>query len=721
MNLTLRSALVVCIASACGGAPESKPVPSTPAQVQSPEDPYLWLEEVEGKRALEWVEAQNARTLADLQGDPRYATLEADALRILEASDRIAYPDLTGFGFANFWQDPEHVRGIWRTTSEASYRTETPVWETLFDLDALAKAEGKNWVWKGAGCLPPDDTRCLVNLSDGGKDAVEVREFDTRARAFVEGGFRLPESKQDAAWLDLDTLIVGRDWGTGTLTESGYPFVLKAVRRGAPLEAATELYRGVQKDMGVWPAVLRGPGRTQLLFVRRTSFYEVEWLLARSTTEAVPPLKLPVPSKSALIGLLGPRLLFTIDEPWTPAGAQTTHAAGTLLALNLDAFLAAPATTPTIEHVFTPEARQAVQQVAVTAGRIVVSLTDNVRGRLLTFTPNAKSGGFDRGQIPVEENAAVSVVALREADPRLLFNVEGYLTPPSLHRAHDAEPATVELKRSPARFDAQGLSVEQTEAVSKDGTRIPYFVVRKAGAAPPGETPTLLYAYGGFQVPLTPWYVAVTGKLWLERGGAFAVANIRGGSEFGPAWHQAGLKTQRQRIYDDFEAVARALIQTGVTRPGRLGIQGGSNGGLLMGVQLTQHPELYRAVSVQVPLLDMLRYHTLLAGASWMAEYGDPADPVEGAFLRGISPYHNVRPEVTYPEPFFVTSTRDDRVHPGHARKMAARLAELGKPFLYWENTDGGHSAAADLRAQAKRHALTYVYLLRKLVDAPGP
>jgi prolyl oligopeptidase len=707
--------MTLCLV-ACGAAPEPAPMKTPTA------DPHAWLEDIDGAPALEWVESQNTRTLTALQADPRYATLEADALKILEASDRIAYPGLSGMGLTNYWQDADHVRGLWRVTTEASYRTERPEWTTLFDLDALAKLEGRNWVWKGAHCLDPDDTRCLIELSDGGKDAVEIREFDAAQRAFVPGGFTLSEGKQDAVWIDADTVAVAREWGPGTMTTSGYPFVVKVWRRGTPIEAAVEVYRGTPDDMGAWPAVVRGDGQARLAFVRMLNFYDAEIAFARDLTGASPPTRLALPAKTSMLGLLGGRLVVSIDEPWMPVAGTPPFDAGSVLALDLEATLTAQGVPQRVERVFTPTARQAVQSVALTAGRVVIAYTDNVRGRLLTVGPDPKSGALtEAAHIEVEDNASVSLLSTRERDPRLVFSVESYLSPPQLFMARDGAQAAERLQRSPPRFDSTGMTVEQREATSKDGTRIPYFVVRRADAPLNGETPTLLYGYGGFQISLTPAYLNVAGKLWVERGGAYVIANIRGGGEFGPTWHQAGLKTQRQRIYDDFEAVARALIKDGVTRPDRLGIQGGSNGGLLMGVQLTQHPELYRAVVIEVPLLDMLRYHTLLAGASWMAEYGDPDVPEEAAFLKGISPYHNLRAETLYPEPLIVTSTRDDRVHPGHARKFAARLAELGKPFLYWENTDGGHSAAANLRAMAKRRALTYTYLLRKLADTPSP
>ena len=679
-------------------------------------DPYRWLEAAESPRALAWVEQQNARSLAVLKGDPRYARLHAEALAIVNATDRIPSPSLVGAAVYNFWQDPAHIRGLWRRTSRADYAAAEPAWETVLDLDALSAAEKANWVWKGANCPPPDYRRCLVQLSDGGEDAVRVREFDLTARAFVADGFDLPRGKQTVDWLDADTLIVSRDWGGGAMTASGYPFVVKTLKRGQRLDQATEVFRGEASDVSVDPSVLHdAQGRKLVLIERATDFFHVErWMLAGQT-----PVRLDLPPKADVDGLLDGRLIVTIQQDWSFRSQQIK--AGSIIAVAPDTLTQPPsgatrASNP-VAVIFTPGPRQSVDQVSVTAGRVMAVIYDNVRARLFSF---ADRGGGDWRETPIAiaDNASAAVIAASEIDDTAFVNVESFLAPSRLYRIDAAHPgAPKPVKTLPARFDASRDVVEQFEATSRDGTRVPYFVVRPKAMALDGSNPTLLYAYGGFQVSELPVYSANIGKLWLERGGVYVLANIRGGGEFGPAWHEAGLKTHRQRIYDDFAAVARDLIARKITSPRRLGIEGGSNGGLLMGVELTQHPELWNAVVIQVPLLDMLRFESIGAGASWVGEYGSVDNPDEAAFLRSISPYHNLKAGTAYPEPFFVTSTKDDRVTPVHARKMAARMQAMGLGFLYFENTNGGHAASANLQERAERVALEFTYLTRKLVD----
>jgi len=673
------------------------------------DDPFLWLEEIDGEAALDWVQAQNARTLAALEADPRYAALHAAALAVVTASDRIPYPRFLGEGLANFWQDTAHVRGLWRATTLASYRTAEPHWQTVLDIDALATAEARNWVYQGAIALPPADRLCLVGLSDGGKDAAEWREFDRTAGKFVEGGFYLPEGKQSVTWLDADTLLVAREWGPGTMTASGYPFILKRLCRGAALDAAAEMFRGTPDDVSVRASVLRDPGGTVrgILATRAVDFFDSERFLLTERG----PIRVPVPAKSSFQAFVAGQLVFTLEADWAP-DAGTHYPAGALVSLDLDALTGGALRSAAV---YLPQPREAIEGVAATRSQLLVTIYRNVRGHAVAFR-------FDKGiwvsaPLPLPDNVSVQLISASDTDNRAFVDVAGFLAPNALYLADLDAASTIPIKSLPARFDASAAVVEQFEATSPDGTAVPYFVVRPKAMRPGGETPTLLYGYGGFQVSLTPSYAAAIGRLWLERGGAYVVANIRGGGEFGPAWHQAALKGERQRAYDDFIAVAEDLIRRGIAAPRRLGIMGGSNGGLLMGAMLTQRPELFRAVVIQVPLLDMLRYHKLLAGASWIAEYGDPDIAGEAEFLRTISPYHNLRDGTAYPEPFFVTSTKDDRVHPGHARKMAAKMAAMGLPFLYYENVDGGHSAAANLQERARRNALEFTYLTRKLMD----
>lgn len=698
-----------------------------PAEVRTPlaelgkDDPYIWMEEIEGTRALDWAKARNGKTLPVLQGDPRYAGLEAQALAILNAKDRVPGVSFAGDGsLRNFWQDKDHVRGVWRKTTLESYRTAEPAWETILDIDALSKAENANWVFKGASCLAPDDTRCLITLSDGGKDAVTVREFDTTTRTFVEpaqGGFVLPEGKQNYSWLDKDTLLVAREWKPGELTQSGYAYVLKTLKRGQSLDQAQEVYRGADTDVSVSPYVLRDPdGKVMGVIAHRgVTFFESETYLITPRG----PARLPLPAKSSIQTYVDGRLVFLLEQDWPEHGLKV----GDLAAYNID-----PLTVDahaSLGHgrpagakpqlIFRPTPKQSVESVTNTRHKLVVAILDNVKGATLVFSHGAQ--GWSQQKLDLPANSSIGLGSASEKDDRLFVTITGYLAPTTYWIADAATLKLEQVKASPARFDASTHVVEQFEATSKDGTKVPYFIVRPKGVKYDGAAPTLLYAYGGFQVSMTPAYSGVMGKLWLERGGTYVVANIRGGGEFGPAWHEAALKANRQRAYDDFFAVSEDLIARKITSPRRLGVMGGSNGGLLMGVALTQRPELYNAIVVQVPLFDMIRYSQIGAGASWVGEYGDPAIPAERAVIAQYDPYSNLKAGQKYPEVFIETSTKDDRVHPAHARKAAARLEDLGYPVLYYENVDGGHAASANLAETARRQALEFIYLTRKLMD----
>ncbi|PZR36774.1 prolyl oligopeptidase family protein [Caulobacter segnis] len=705
--LATTSLMTLTPATAADGA---KPAEArTPLSELGKDDPYLWMEEIEGTRPLDWAKAENTRSLGVLQGDARYADLEAKALAILNAKDRVPGVSFAGDGsLRNFWQDADHVRGLWRKTTLESYRTAQPAWETILDIDALSKAENANWVFKGASCLPPEETRCLVTLSNGGKDAVSVREFDTTTKTFVDGGFVLPEGKQNYSWLDKDTLLVGREWAPGELTNSGYAYVLKTLKRGQALDQAVEIYRGQKTDVSVSPFILRdADGKVVAkMAYRGVTFFEREYHLL----DGAQPVKLDLPLKSSIQGYVDGQMVVLMEQDWPARGFKT----GDLVSFDLAKLKAAP-DKAAATLVLRPSARQSVESVNSTRNKLVVSLLDNVKGAALVFSHGPK--GWTSQKLDLPANSSIGLGSASDQDDRIFVSVTGYLTPSTFWLADAATLKLEQVKASPARFDASTHVVEQFEATSSDGVKIPYFVVRPKGVKYDGSSPTLLYAYGGFQVPLTPGYSGVMGKLWLERGGTYVVANIRGGGEFGPAWHEAGLKANRQKVYDDFFAVSQDLIARKITSPRRLGIMGGSNGGLLMGVALTQRPELYNAVVVQVPLFDMIRYSQLGAGASWVGEYGDPAIPSERAVIAKYDPYSNLKAGRNYPEVFIETSTKDDRVHPAHARKAAARLMELGYPVLYYENIDGGHAGAANLAETARRQALEYVYLTRRLMD----
>ncbi|MEZ5946090.1 MAG: prolyl oligopeptidase family serine peptidase [Hyphomonas sp.] len=684
------------------------------ASVDAAEDPYLWLEEVEGEDALTWVRSQNARTLEQLQADPRYAGFEAAALDALNSSERIAYGSVRSGQVYNFWQDDTHVRGLWRRTPIASYRTENPDWETIVDFDKLSADEGKNWVYKGANCFAPvgsDAYKCMVSLSDGGKDAVVQREFDLATKNFVDGGFVTKEAKQGAAWAGPDTLLIATDWGDGTVTESGYPFVVKRWQRGTPLESAAEVFRGKTTDVGTWPMTLElEDGRILQGAVEAETFFTSSyWWFPEGESE---PVQWPIPLKSNPSGVYEGKFLVSLQEDWAPEGQAGKFLSGDLVAFDLESFLA-DRTLPPVELVFRPSSSQALEGVSIAKGALLLSVSDTAVGKVKRAEPG--EDGWLVWDVMLPGAGQTNIAFASDREKEVFLNYEDFLTPDSLLEYDSEADAVTTLKSLPPKFDTSGLKVAQKFATSRDGTKIPYFLVAKADIPMDGTTPTLLYGYGGFQVSMNPGYSPVTGRLWLEQGGAYVLANIRGGGEFGPAWHQAGLKLNRQRIYDDFIAVGEDLVTSGVTSPEHLGIMGGSNGGLLMGVMLNQRPDLWNAVVVQVPLLDMLRYHLLLAGASWVDEYGSPDVPEERAFLETISPYQNFDAAKPYPEPFFVTSTKDDRVHPGHARKMAKKFEAAGLPFLYYENIDGGHAAAANQTERAKRTALEFTYLSEKL------
>ena len=704
-------------AAAATNPPPHFPRDLSPEGVKAADD-HLALEEVDGAEARAFVAASNEKALSALTGDRRYEPFRQQAEAILTATDRIPGVNFLGEGLGNFWQDAANPKGVWRRTTLDSYRTAQPQWETLIDIDALAKAEGRDWVFKGANCLAPDETRCLINLSDGGKDAVTVREFDLTTKTFVEDGFVIPEGKHRLTWLDRDTLLIATDFGPGTMTESGYPFIVKSLKRGHPLAHATEVYRGEQSDggYGVSPMVFRDKAGAveAVLFSRPLDTFRSEiWELFDGKT-----VKLNLPERVSVEGVIGERLVFANEQDWSFRDAD--YKAGSLLAFCLSCLRPLAPGEIVITNgapvIFTPGPRQSVSGVRVMDDRVVVGINDNVVGRLAVFE-NKGEWGWPRTDIAVPANSAVGLGDSSKAKGQVFVSTQGFLTPPTLSLAEVSTAALTELKSAPAKFDASTHVVEQFEATSTDGTKIPYFVTRPKDLVMDGTGPTILFGYGGFQASFPPAYKPEMGKLWLENGGVFVQANIRGGGEFGPAWHQAALRENRQRAFDDFAAVARDLEQRKITSPRHLGIYGRSNGGVLTSVSITQHPELFNAAVIESPLIDMLRYQDLPAGASWIGEYGDPRIPADAEFIARYSAYQQLRPEVKYPRVYITTNTRDDRVHPGHARKFAARLGDQGHDHLYFEDTAGGHSNDADPVANARRWARHYVYLSQQLMD----
>jgi len=663
------------------------------------DDPFQWLEDVHGEKALAWVKQQNAKSTAVLEARPEYKPVFARTLEILDSKEKIPSPELLGETVYNFWKDEAHERGIWRRTSLASYRTSAPQWETVLDVDALAKTEGKEWVFHGATCLAPAFVRCMVSLSVGGSDASVEREFDTGTKQFVTGGFSLPEAKSSVAWRDADTLWVGTDFGPGSLTESGYPRIVKLWTRGTPLTAARTVFEGKPGDVASsGTTVIQDDGRYDLV-TRVPAFYRQETFLLLGGRL----VKLDLPEDARLRTFFRDRLLVSLRSDWTVGGK--TYRAGSLLAESVNDLLEG---RRQLDVLFEPTERVSLAAVDRTRDRVLIQTLDNVRSRITLLS--LEDGLWKRSEVSTPGLGTASIDATSDFTNTFFFTYQDFLTPTSLWvTGGDGEPAKV--KSMPAFFDAAGMKTEQFEATSKDGTKIPYFVVTPKGFKADGTAPTLLTAYGGFEIPMVPRYSGVTGAAWLARGGVYVLANIRGGGEFGPTWHKAAVKEQHIHNFEDFSAVARDLIARKITSPRHLGIMGGSQGGLLVGGTFTLYPDLFHAVVAQVPLADMRRFNKLLAGASWMGEYGDPDKPEDWAYIRTWSPYQLLRADAKYPTPFFWTNTRDDRVHPGHARKMVAKMEAQGHPVYYFENTEGGHGSGVVNRQTAHVTALQYAYL----------
>ncbi|MBM2804830.1 MAG: prolyl oligopeptidase, partial [Deltaproteobacteria bacterium] len=677
---------------------------NSPAGAQADEDPYLWLEEVGGDRALTWVREQNAASTSALEASSGFASLSGRLLSIYESNERIPNVSKHGRYYYNFWRDEWHVRGVWRRTTLEEYRKAEPAWETMIDLDQLAASEKENWVWKGADILWPSHDRALVFLSRGGADAAVMREFDFDVKQFVTGGFKLPEAKSRVAWRHRDSIYVGTDFGPGSLTNSGYPRIVKEWRRGTAIEEAKTVFEGKAEDVSVTATVVHDHGRVYEFISRGLTFFTSELLLRRGDQWVT----IDKPA-DARVETFVDQILLRLRSDWTVGGK--TYLAGSMLAADFAAYLRGEREFAVL---FEASERKALASMSETKNYLILNELDNVRSKV--YALKRENGEWARSQLatPAFGSMRVRGVDADESDDYFM-TANDFLTPSSFFLGTIGQEKHEKLKNLPAFFKADGLAISQHEVISKDGTRVPYFLVGKKEIALSGKNPTLLYGYGGFAISLLPNYGASIGAAWLERGGVYVVANIRGGGEFGPTWHYAARKEHRQRAYDDFIAVAEDLIARKVTSPNHLGIQGGSNGGLLVGVALTQRPDLFKAVVCQMPLLDMRRYNKLLAGASWMDEYGDPDKAEEWDYIRKYSPYHNVIAGKKYPRVLFTTSTRDDRVHPAHARKMFAKMKAQGHDVLYYENIEGGHGGAADNKQLAYMSTLTYTFLVREL------
>ncbi len=715
-------AILALLLISCGEQPAETEAPgqtsgsetaSTPVEFQPVlEDPYTWLEEVEGEEALAWAAEQNALSIPRLQGDPRYEDIRQEIEAILTSDARIPSPSLINGQVYNFWQDEVNVRGILRRTSLASYQTDTPQWETVIDIDSLAEAEDANWVYKGRTCLHSDPSRCLLRLSDGGKDAVVVREFDLESKTFIEDGFLVAEGKTNVDWLDADTLIVGTDFGADSLTTSGYARTLRLWPRGTELASAQQIIEVERGDMGVYFVSFMEDASTYSLVTRRPDFFtEQNWLVTRQGELA----EIPFPIDVDVRGVFGDQLLALMRSDWSPDD-ENTYRAGSLIAMDIEASVAAnaPATVSIVLDPGSDDALDAINGIGITSESIYVSALKDISGQLLRI--QAGEEGWTVSPVALPENGAIQIASADDYSDTLIVRYQSFLTPQTLYLiAEDAEP--VAIKALQPQFDTEPFEVQQRFVASADGTRIPYYIVHAKDIPLDGSTPTRLTAYGGFELSRTPVYMSAAGQAWLKRGGAYALANIRGGGEYGPQWHQSAVLENRYKVYEDFIAVAEDLIDSGITSPPHLGVSGGSNGGLLVTAVMVQRPDLYNAIISAVPLIDMLRYHRLLAGASWMAEYGNPDIPEHFDFISQYSPYQNVVPGADYPEIFLWTNPKDDRVHPGHARKMAARMQEQGHELIYFENAEGGHGGGANLNQLAQTQAMEIVYLMQQLAD----
>ena len=672
--------------------------------MQAHEDTYLWLEVIDSEKSLEFVNTQNKITQDKLSSIAEYQAIYDKSLEIYNSTYRIAFPSIIGNHIYNFWQDKEHARGIWRRTTKESYLSNNPIWETLLDIDELALKDGIKWVYKGSNGLYPNYNRFIINLSNGGGDAVEIREFDITTKSFIKDGFYIPQAKGYASYLDENNLIVSTDFGEGTMTTSGYPNQVKLWKRGTLLKDAQLIHTGNINDVSSSGYVMRDNDKNYLLIHQGTTFYTKIAYISENNKL----IKLDLPEDISISTILNDQIVLNLKSDWNVNGI--IYKQGSIVSAKFSSLIKG---IKEITLIFTPDEFTSVNEVSSTKNKILVTILTNVKSELNSYTFENDKWVIEKVNAP--DVGTISIVTTDHFSDEYYFNFQNFLTPPSLYFANSSNNSVKEIKTLPSFFDSSKYKVEQFKAKSTDGTMVPYFVISSKTMVYNSQNPTILYGYGGFEVSKEPSYSAVMGNAWLENGGVYVLSNIRGGGEYGPKWHQAGLKENRQTVYNDFHCIAQELIAKKITSNKNLGIMGRSNGGLLVGVAFTQRPDLYNAVVCEVPLLDMQRYNKLLAGASWMGEYGNPDIPEEWEYIKKYSPYHNLKKDVDYPEVYFYTSTRDDRVHPGHARKMAAKMIDMGYPIYYYENTEGGHAGASTNEQSAKYSAMTFSYLLMKL------
>jgi prolyl oligopeptidase len=668
------------------------------------EDNYQWLEDVDSQKSMEFVGTQNRKTIEILTNEKVYSSIYDRTLEILNSSDRIAFPSILGIYVYNFWKDKDHVRGIWRRCLLTSYLSNNYEWDILLDIDELSKKDNEKWVYKGVTGLYPNYDRFLVQLSKGGGDAVIVKEFDVNKKQFIEDGFFIDESKGSVSYVDENTLVVSSYFGEGTMTSSGYPKQVKLWKRGTSLQDAQLIFEGESTDVGTWGSVLRDGSKAYTFMSRGLTTFSNNKLVWMNNKI----IKLELPDDCDIEEILDNQLIVQLKSDWKVNGIN--YSSGSLLSLNFNELLKGK---KEIQTILKPDAFSSISQVTSTKTKLLVNLLTNVTGQLYIYSFTDGQWIFSKVDAPVY--GSTSIVATDNLSDTYFFDFENFITPSTLYSA-DASTNTFKVYQTlPAYFDAMKYEVKQFKAKSKDGTMVPYFMIASKDLVYDGTNPTVVYAYGGFEISLSPYYNSTLGVSWLDEGGVYVLANIRGGGEFGPKWHQDGMKEKRQNVFDDLFAVSEDVINKKVTSSKHLGVMGGSNGGLLVGVAFTQRPDLYNAVVCQVPLLDMQRYNKLLAGASWMGEYGNPDVPQEWEYIKKYSPYQNLKENQSYPEVFFTTSTRDDRVHPGHARKMVAKMNDLGYKTFYYENIEGGHAGASTNEQSAMSNALVFSYLLMRL------
>lgn len=699
--LTLALAL-----SACSTLNRKNEVPT-----MTQEDPYLWLEEVESEKALNFAKVENEKTIRALKNHPLFAGIEKSTREILLSPSRL--PNLNfydGKYVYNFWQDDKSVRGLWRRTSLKEIKSKTPVWEPVLDLDLLAKSENENWVWKGAACLQPQRDRCLISLSRGGKDAVVLREFSLTTKDFIPDGFRIEEAKNFFSWVDQDHIFIGSNYGPESQSSAGYPLEIRLLKRGQKLAEAKTVFKAEKTDVWAYSFTDWDQNKIHRFHQRAVGFFEKKTFFESETGTLS---ELPFPMDSDFVGVFQGKALAIITKAW--ALEKQSIQPGTLIALPLSKITDGTWNAKDLERIFTATNGRFLQKHGVSIGQahLYLSVVDQVQGKILELKPGKND--WSEREIEFGKFGSTGLQLVDQYSSLLVASYEDFLNPTSLYEGKQGSKEIRKLLSAPRWFDPSKMEVLQLWANSKDQTKVPYYLIQRKATPKNGKNPTYLYAYGGFGSSELPFYLNSIGKDWVEKGGIFVLANIRGGGEFGPEWHNSAKLENKQRSYDDFIAVSEDLIRLGYTSPAHLGIGGGSNGGLLVGAAVTQRPDLFGAVFCDVPLLDMLRYHLLLAGSSWIGEYGDPRDPRMNAIIKKYSPYQNVKANLRYPRIFISTSTKDDRVHPGHARKMVARLREYGHDLYYYENMEGGHAGAANIEQRIFKNALRLVYFWKEL------